>query len=481
MARPAKVTDERELKLGIPPDFRLPELQGERLDPRTFTSIYYDTADYRLAGAGITLRRRVQGKDGVWQLKLPSKNERRELEFPGGSTVPHDIQRLLLAHVRGRDLVSIAQLRTRRVGMRVTEGAEDLADVVVDSVSVLGGARVVRRFSELEIELINGDENVLSRLEATLREAGACDGDPRPKVFKALALELPVSSDSISAASPSIEHLKHMLWQQCRIMLAHDPGTRLGADPEDLHEMRVAVRRMRGFLRSARAMLQSEWVEGLRAELKWLGSILGPVRDLDVQMERFRSEFSTLTLPERRALSHLIKLLEPERTKVRNAMLEAMQSPRYFKLLDDLDVATRTPRVVDPAVPLKKIAAKEFKKLRRSVKALGANPSDAALHRVRIKTKRARYAAELAGAAVGKSAVSFARRSKAVQDVLGRHQDGVVIEDRLRKLLNQTQSPVAALTVGRLIERQAARRRAARQTWKDEWKKLKTYGQRAWA
>ena len=160
--------------------------------------------------------------------------------------------------------------------------------------------------------------------------------------------------------------------------------------------MRVASRRLRAFLRAARSMLVSEWAEGLRAELGWLGSVLGPLRDQDVLLERLRAEFAALSLPERRALSKLVSLLEPDRAKARSEMLDALQSPRYLLLLDRLEAAVHSPRVADPSVLLGEIAAREFKKLRRSVRALATNHSDVALHQVRIKTKRARYAAELA-------------------------------------------------------------------------------------
>jgi len=481
MAQSVKETLEREVKLEVPQDFRLPTLDGERLDPRTFTSIYYDTPDYRLALASITLRRRIHGKHGVWQVKLPLESARREIEFQDSPTLPPDLRSLLSAHLRGREVEPIAKLRTLRKGIRVTDGKEPLADVTIDSVSVLDGAKIKQRFTEVEVELINGNDDVLHRLATRLRKAGAQDGDPRPKVFKALSLELPAQGDAIPGPATAIGHLKRNLHKQLDTLLAHDPGVRQGNSSEDVHEMRVATRRLRAFLRATRSMLLPEWMEGLRTELKWLGSNLGSVRDLDIQMEHLRREFPLLTLPERRALSQLLKLLEADRAKARAQLLEAMGSPRYFKLLDELEGAARTPRVPNPHVSLATVAAKEFKKLKRDVRALGANFTDAALHRLRIKVKHARYAAELAEEAVGKPAARFIRRSKILQDLLGEHQDGVIIEARLRGLLSQAQTPIVVLTLGRLVERQHASRRAIRQKWKAEWNQLKECGQKVWA
>jgi len=75
-----KATFERELKLEADPGFTIPDLGGKPLAPRTFTSTYYDTPARRLLRSGITLRRRVENRAGVWQLKLPSEDGRYELE-----------------------------------------------------------------------------------------------------------------------------------------------------------------------------------------------------------------------------------------------------------------------------------------------------------------------------------------------------------------------------------------------------------------
>ena len=79
-----------------------------------------------------------------------------------------------------------------------------------------------------------------------------------------------------------------MIAVQVGELIAHDPGTRLGDDPEELHQARVATRRLRAVLRAARPLLDPGWTESLRAELSWLGGALGPVRDLDVLLDHLR-------------------------------------------------------------------------------------------------------------------------------------------------------------------------------------------------
>src|SRR5262249_62245725 len=96
------------------------------------------------------------------------------------------------------------------------------------------------------------------------------------------------------ADAPVAEALGLRLREQVTALVSHDPGTRLGSDPEDLHQLRVATRRLRAFLRAARPLLTRGPTEDLRAELSWLGSALGPVRDLDVLVEHFTLELQRL-------------------------------------------------------------------------------------------------------------------------------------------------------------------------------------------
>jgi len=488
--RPASGTDarraglrasiERETKLGIDSRFRLPKLPGRPLPPRVLTSTYYDTRDYRLAHALITLRRRVEERASLWQLKLPSDDGRRELEIAGGpDALPEPLRELLVAHLRGDEVVPVATLRTWRTGVRVRGPSGPVADVVLDTVSVLHDRRVVRRFRELEIERLDGDAPLITYLEQTLREAGAGDHDGRPKLFQALGL--PAWPDAPPAADASVtEHLTCMIGQLVTALLSRDPGTRLGGRIEDLHQMRVATRRLRTLLRVARPLLDPEWTEPLRSELAWLGELLGPARDLDVQMAYFREEAATLKSRDRRPLERFIEHLRRERERVQQTLVERLQGPRYLKLIAALVQAAQQPPVVASDVTLGAIAAGAFKTLRKSMKGLGRAPTHARLHRARILTKRARYAAELAQLSMGKPAGRFAEEAKQFQDLLGAHQDAVQAEEHIRKFVVRTQGVRAAFVAGRMVERQHQRRDAARAALKREWKQLKRRGKKAW-
>jgi len=445
---------ERELKLRATASFELPELGGDPIESRVFVSTYHDTRGHRLARHGITLRHRVENGKGLWQLKLPRGAARLELEAPGpAAEPPEELASLLAASVRHESLVPVARLRTRRTGVRA-----DGAEVVHDSVAVLDHQKVTRAFDELEVELLEGDEKTLRRIEKALRKAGAGDPERRPKLFRALDLEFEPDGARLAGAPPA-EVLRSQLRVQYGRLLAHDPGTRLG-DPEELHQLRVATRRLRAFLRAGLPLLDPAWAEPLRAELKWLGGALGPVRDLDVLIGHLEPELERLG-PDEDGAKDVLSALRRERTGARRTLRRALASDRYFALLDALEEPA--PSLAETRT-LRKIQKQEHRKLRRAVAGLTAGSADAALHAARIRVKRARYAAELDGDA------AYVKAAKVLQDVLGEHQDAVVAETWLRDLARA--GPSCALAAGRLVEREVERARHARAGWRGAWKAL---------
>ena len=479
---PMKQTLERELKLDVGPGFRLPRLSGRPFAPRLFVSTYHDTPDHRLARQGVTLRCRTGTRRHRWQLKLPRGAARLELELAGSPTqLPEALRRLLTVYTRNAPLEPIVALRTRRSGMLVREHGAPVAEVVLDSVAVLDGRRVKRRFREVEIELVgDADPQALERIARALLARGATRSDGRPKVFRALGLEVSPDADPVPPPTTPLQHVLAMMRDQLEAIRAHDPGTRLGSDPEELHRMRVATRRLRAILRAVRSMFAEDAGEALREELAWLGTALGARRDLDVMREHLRGETEALAPADRAAGLGLLRRLEREGGPAREHLLAALESPRYLQLLDRLEETIAHPPVADAALSLHDVAAKAFRKLRRTVKELPDEPADADFHRVRIRAKRARYAAELAVPTEGHAAERFVDRVKKLQDVLGEHQDAVVAGARLRELADRATGQRAGFVAGLLAERQRARRQAARTAFEDVWPKVQRRGRKAW-
>ncbi len=476
-----RVTLERETKLSVERGFRLPDGLGAPLLPRTFISDYFDTTDFRLARAGVTLRLRKEAGRRLWQLKVGAVRGRWELELEdGGSTPPARLTDLLLVHLRGMPVELVGRLRTWRATVRVQEDGQAIADVVLDTVSVLDQRRVIRSFREVEIEAAEGDEAQLAQLEKQLRLAGAGDHDGRPKLLRALDLPAKQAPVPPHPNAPVPEHLIASLTAHVESLIAQDPLVRLGTDPEAVHQMRVAGRRFRAVLRAASPLLEPAWADPLRAEVAWLGTVLGAARDLDVQIEYFEQEAKTLDRQDRAPIARLIRKCKVQREIAQERLLAELRSDRYLALMDRLMSASREPKMVQADVALRDLAAQEFRRLRKCVRNLPEHPADAELHRVRIKAKRARYAAELAATTVGKSAWRFVEGVRALQDLLGAHQDAVVGEARVRTFLEGAGSMRAAFAAGQMVERLRRRRHEARGGWSKIWKRVKKRGEKAW-
>jgi CHAD domain-containing protein len=469
-------TLERERKLAGRAEV-LDALEGDEIEPRTFTSTYHDTADRQLARHGITLRRRVENGVSRWQLKLPREAGRLELEKRGGpARVPAELADLLAGVLHSAELEPVVVLRTRRTGKRASLAAGTV-EAVVDEVARMEGRRAADEFTELELELVEGEPPALKEAEKVLVKAGAKAGKQRAKALRYLGVE---PKPPLADGAAAIDRVRARIEDQYGEIVRHDPAVRVGDDAEDLHDLRVAVRRLRALLRAADALLVPEWSATLRDELEWLGDELARARDLDVLLEHLRAEAATLD-GDQVAFADVLVRLEADRTDAREQVLTALRSERYARLLDALASAAKAPHARALDVPLGEVASGEFRRLAKAVGKLGDEPTDDELHRVRIKAKRARYAAELAEPVSGKAAARFVKSAKRFQDVVGEHQDAVVAEERLRELAHELESGDAVLAAGRIVERQHERRRAAREALPKVWAKLERSGRRAWA
>jgi len=493
---------EREVKMAAWAGFILPDMNGvaegvapEPLPARSLDAIYYDTADLRLARWGVSLRFR-SGDGSGWTVKLPEGDDgpalvRREVPFPGPAGAPPDAAvDLVRAYARSAPLLPVARIRTRRHGVALRdEEGQLLAEVVSDEVTVLDGRRVAARFREVEVEVDRrAPSGLLPTVLHRLRVAGAGAPDPTPKVVRALgarATEPPeVVVPTLGPGPTGAQVVRNAIASSVSRILVHDAGVRLGDDPEDVHQSRVGTRRLRSDLRTFRPLLVEDWSEPLREELSWLADALGTVRDADVLTERLRRQAAELPEVDAASFAPVLRRLADEREVARTHLLEVMASERYVALLERLVLAANGPLLLpaadkpaDDVVP--PLVAKPWKELRKAVRALPAEPADEALHRVRILSKRARYAAEAAVPAVGKPARRFAAAIAAVQGVLGDHHDASVAEEWLRQ--HATGADVTqALALGELVGVQRTEAAYCRQAWRAAWKKADKKKLRAW-
>lgn len=204
----------------------------------------------------------------------------------------------------------------------------------------------------------------------------------------------------------------------------------------------------------------------LQKKLDWLSDLLGPARDLDAQIAYFTGESAELRTGDGKLLAQFISHLRTQRDAVQQMTLNELTSARHFELIRRVQQAAQAPSVVESLLTVRQLAKREFKKLRKTISQLAPSPTDAALHKTRIKTKRARYAAELARSSVGKPASRLIKSARAVQDLLGIHQDAIQAERHIRQFLKYSTSVRAGFVAGRMVERQRHRRQRVRKDMK---------------
>jgi CHAD domain-containing protein len=428
----------------LPQVARETSMAEQRLD-----ADYYDTADLRLVRAGITLRRRRGGSDQGWHLKLPLNGDsRREIRLPLGRSrqVPAELASLVRAYARGQTLQPVAQITTRRRGRALLDSAGgSLAEVTIDDVSArtMGEATTLTHWSEVEVELTGGSPGLLKAADKRLRHSGLHPAAHSAKLQRALADKLPAADRErprLTPGSAAGDVVQAYARSQAAVVQALDPMIRRD-QPGSVHDMRVAIRRLRGTLKSFRKILGMPGVGRIGAELKWLGSILGEARDNEVLARYLQAKLAEtpaelLMGPVQARVS---AYFAPRAAAARSALIEALDSERYLTLLNDLDQAlTAQPpgtKAQQPAADVLPAAVRRMyrrlrRRARRAMRAPAGHARDLALHETRKAAKDARYAAE----AAGRPARRFARRMKKLQAALGDQHDAVVASDTARDI-----------------------------------------------
>jgi CHAD domain-containing protein len=265
----------------------------------------------------------------------------------------------------------------------------------------------------------------------------------------------------------------------------NEPGTRLGLEPECLHDMRVATRRLRAALKLFAPALPLARTAAFEKRLRWLAGALGTVRDLDVHLEHFDAEAALVTAQSRPALEPYRDLLLRRRARARREMLRALSAQRYARFVEAMERflaagPPRRPRVAVARRPAAEAAVEVIRErldhVLQSTADLAPDAPDAELHQLRIRCKRLRYACECFAGLYRKPVARFARRVARLQEALGEHQDAVTACATLTAL---SRSPPPrgharefALALGQLTQWHAQRAAAARQLFFRRWKKF---------
>lgn len=489
----AETKREIERKYDVQADAELPDLTGvagvaDVVDKGVveLDAVYHDTTDQLLLADSITLRRRTGGDDEGWHLKLPVsliQGVRDEIQAPLSDSVPPELSGLVRSRVRDAGLVPVMRLLTARDLRHLLDAKGALlAELSIDRVRAerLTEGGGTAEWAEIEVELADGvDPALLDQIEKKLKKLGVerskaasklakaqadtappatrqqrcADGEPKPAGAKrgkkgehAVSVRPKgpaVRPDPVTAA----DHVLAYIRTQRDALVALDPDVRRDL-PDSVHRMRVATRRMRSAFRSYRKLLDRSVTDPIGDELKWLAGELGVDRDQEVLAERLTDRVDavpgTLLLGPVRARLRVWSIAGADDARSRTAA--ALEGQRYVALLDSVDALLADPPLrkaatASPAKALPKAVRKDYARLEARIEhALALAPGeerDVAMHGARKAAKRARYAGEAARPALGRPAKRFAKRMKAVQKVLGDHQDSVVAREALRGLAIQ--------------------------------------------
>lgn len=275
----------------------------------------------------------------------------------------------------------------------------------------------------------------------------------------------------------AIDLLRRTMARSTVRLVEQVPIIELGEDPEGIHDTRVVARRLRSDLRTFGPLLDPAWSKPLRAELGWVGALLGRVRDPEVLIARLGVQIEAIADPGIAAGKILLDDLELQREGARRRLLEALRSPRFDALVHRLVEGASDPRSVeggseDAAETAGTLMSRPWRRLKRAAGRLGPEPEDADLHRLRIKVKRVRYAAEAFTPTFGTPADRFATAARKLQDLLGEHHDAVVSLGWLTANGIGADDTSVAFAAGRIAEHESMARDRHRDAWPKGWARL---------
>jgi triphosphatase len=438
------------------------------------TDAYYDTEDWRLYRAGYALRVRetVGAFEATMKSLTPSQDSRknrREISEPLRDADPArlgdaigPVGKRSRQIVGGHGLRRLFLVRTRRRRFSLLPGGSDGEDrdlarageVSLDASEIpVDGERIFLRRVEVEAEpgtvpdallhdLVDEMQAALDLTPVALSkyETGlyACGFDPeRDNSFGPTRIDPSMSVGEVAFA---------VLRRQFTEMRSHEAGTRLGEDPEELHDMRVPTRRMRAAIKTFKDVLPEKalW---FGEELRWVAKALGEVRDLDVQIERFEALKREAEGESTEYLERIVRITQKRRAEAHTDMLAVLDSERYERLESSFSRMLRHGPASEPSqkdgrdpadAPVTAAApamiSRRYRKWRKAAKRLDEASSQEAFHDVRKKGKRLRYVLEFFSEVYGKPVQKLVEPLKALQDDLGEHQDAVVAAGYLREL-----------------------------------------------
>jgi len=482
-------------------------IDGLVLEPRSTLQIfdtYLDTDDWRFHRAGFALRIRSEsGKSEATLKSLHSASaevaDRRELsetlENSESESIRHSIGPVgsrVHAVSGARALLPLFEIRTsrQRFAVHKEDEAEQLGEIALDE-TVISRPQGEPQTSmqRVEVEALTQEREPLQSLVKTLRSDCALEVASDSKYsqgLKSVGLAPgPVPAFAPTAVDASMT-LAEVALANLRCYLSawhlHEPGARLGDDPKELHDLRVAGRRLDATLRQFRTSLPESFLN-VRPTLKIVLRALGHARDLDVALCELDTFSRELPKSDRQSVEPLRRHLVSERGRARTQMLNVLDSNRVQKCLLELTSLLSASAAASAEISAKlaldtapELIRRRYRKLRRGADLLTPDSSVKAFHEVRGQVKKFRYALEAVDVIYGKPADAMLRALRRWQEKLGVQQDAAVASDRLKTLAGTPPKgipPETLFFMGRLAQHYASAAARARKQQAKGYRKVR--------
>jgi triphosphatase len=489
-------------------------IEGLVLEPRSTLQIfdtYLDTDDWRIHRAGFALR--IRSESGKLEATLKSLHsasseaaDRRELSEPLENAEGTSIRRSVgpvgarVHAVSGAHaLLPLFEVRTsrQRFAIRRADEAEQLGEIALDE-TVISRPQGEPQTSlqRVEVEALTPAHEPLQLLVNTLRNDCALETAPDTKYSQGLkcvglapGLAPEFAPMTVDASMPMAEVALANLRRHLSAWYLHEPGARLGDNPEELHDLRLAGRRLDAILRQFRTSLPASFLR-IRPTLKKVLQVSGDARDLDVALGELETFRAGLPESDKAGIEPLKRHLLSERGRARARMLKVLDSVSVLKNLQKLASLLSAPAAPwrhaswEPAVIVApEMIRRRYRKVRKGADLLTPDSSMEAYHEVRGQVKKLRYALEAMAVIYGKPADEMLRALRRWQEKLGVQQDAAVAGRRLQALAGTPPKGIPPETVflmGRLAQHYAsagarARKRHAKgyRRVQDRWKRLR--------
>ena len=493
--------------------FELIRGAGYAIEPdldETFVDHYYDTPNWALLRAGWAYRCRDRDGEHTIGLKAFTLGE-------GPVQVREEVeQHVLIAHTRSSELPSgpvrdrlaalvngaqpdeLFSIRNQRLRCTVVapnaaariELAIDQSHVEAEDIAKKKAPGVLD-FTELELELKQGRREPLDLLVKILTTEADLLPARMSKFERGLqAAGLAAPPDAAKDAPPGpdeplIRVAYYHLRKQFELLRFQQPRAWEGLDPDGVHQMRVATRRLRAALRVFREVLPERTRMRFNEAFRWLGDALGAVRDLDVYRDDLVHYMAAIPPNDAQSLLPYHHYLLRETQKARRKLIAALDSKRCARLMERFGrfiergpsrtalrrFRMRVGNVVASDVDDRlKTVLKHGRRVREHLSAEG-------LHALRSRCKRLRYTLEFFADLCPKVLRDAIDATTRLQDLLGTHQDASVATSRLRTYASTVSVRAhhrgLLLSLGQLIHSQEQYATEERQRFHDEWRKFK--------